>query len=94
MTLVSQKGALITEKNEGRQSEYEESENKDNVTIREQTHPEGIIRELEAHTCTMANTTSSTVETGEKTPALPQFISPPTFNPCTDSAQSFIETYD
>jgi len=50
--------------------------------------------ELEAHTGTMANTTISTVETGEKTSALRQFISPPTYNPCTDSAQSFMTTYD
>lgn len=90
--MVRQKDA--TEKRDERQSENEESENEENVTIREQTHPQRIIKELEAHTGTMANITISTVETGEKTPALPQFISPPTYNPCTDSAQSFIATYD
>lgn len=101
LTLVRQKDTGITENIEENQNENERSENEDNTTISGETppapiqgYPEGTNREKEASISTMANITISSVETGEKTPALPQFISPPTFNPCTDSAQSFLATYD
>jgi len=97
-----QNETAIVEKKEGGQGD-EDTESKLDVTIGGKSSPplaQAQSESLESRkkvvvgTNAMADVTISNVETGEKTPALPQFISPPTFKPCTDSAPVFIAAYE
>ncbi|KAJ8976199.1 hypothetical protein NQ317_018865 [Molorchus minor] len=76
-----------TEENqEDRSEDAPEPPNNENRNI--------IIQETENQQNNMANITLSDSLTDPKTPAKPKFLCPPTFNPCSNNALSFMKTYE